>query len=79
MGKVSDEAAITFLEELQIPLTVEEYQAECAVLFEDQFTQTEVLPGKIHSIDLGLNSELHCLSMSSEYSSYFFCFENYLV
>ncbi|XP_035225987.1 pseudouridine-5'-phosphatase-like [Stegodyphus dumicola] len=45
MGKVADDAARTMIEELQLPITIQEYQDACAALSDELFLQTEVLPG----------------------------------
>ncbi|KAF8778003.1 pseudouridine-5'-phosphatase-like [Argiope bruennichi] len=45
MGKVADEAARTFIKELELPITVEEYHATFAEICKEMFQKTQVLPG----------------------------------
>ncbi|GBO33627.1 hypothetical protein AVEN_30320-1 [Araneus ventricosus] len=45
MGKVADEAARTFIDELELPMTVQEYHATFAEICEEMFQKTHVLPG----------------------------------
>ncbi|GIX96128.1 pseudouridine-5'-phosphatase [Caerostris darwini] len=45
MGKVADEAARTFIREMELPMTVEEYHATFAKICEELFQKTQVLPG----------------------------------
>ncbi|CAL1275125.1 unnamed protein product, partial [Larinioides sclopetarius] len=45
MGKVAAEAARTFIQELELPMTVEEYHATFAEICEEMFKKSQVLPG----------------------------------
>lgn len=47
MGKTFGEGAKMIIEELNMPITVDEFQKECATLFEDELPNAKVLPGKI--------------------------------
>lgn len=47
MGKTFSEGAKMIIEELNIPITVDEFRKECAILFEDELPNAKVLPGKI--------------------------------
>ncbi|GFS55815.1 pseudouridine-5'-phosphatase [Trichonephila inaurata madagascariensis] len=45
MGKVANESALTFIEELGLPISVEEFKVAFDALCKERFLKTKVLPG----------------------------------
>ncbi|XP_015929981.1 pseudouridine-5'-phosphatase [Parasteatoda tepidariorum] len=45
MGKTANDAAATFIQELQIPMSVQEFEVVFRSLCEEEFLKTKVLPG----------------------------------
>ncbi|KFM82659.1 Pseudouridine-5'-monophosphatase, partial [Stegodyphus mimosarum] len=71
MGKVADDAARTMIEELQLPITVQEYHDACAALSDELFLQTEVLPGVERLVKhLHANSVPIAIATSSKKKTY---------
>ena len=46
LGKVDDDSARTFIDGLQLPITVQEFHDSFAELYPEYFLRTKVLPGK---------------------------------